>query len=216
MWDALTWQGKALVIAAVLGTLLVLGLVTRPSSGSAPPTLLADRTRIPEIALAGSTLSPTPTAALAVASPSPAASPTPPASPTQQPAATATPAPPTAAPPPPTAVPVAPTEPPPPTETPPPSCETTAAVSDSSPPVGATITLTARLTCAGTGVAGAQMGALITTPAGQSTCNGISDRNGNTVCTWQVTGPAGGGVSINACFTYQQQVVCAQTGYTPR
>jgi len=78
------------------------------------------------------------------------------------------------------------------------------------------VTLTARLICSGAGVAGAHMGALITTPAGQSNCNGISDRNGNAVCTWQVTGPAGGAVSINACFSYQQQVVCAQAGYTPR
>jgi hypothetical protein len=213
MWDALTWQGKALVIAVVLAALLVLGLVTRPSSGGAPPAVLADRTRVPEIVLAGSTLPPTPPATRTAASPSPSP---PPPSPTPPPAATERPALPTAAPPPPTAVPAAPTEPPPPTETPPPSCETTAAVSDSSPPVGATITLTARLTCGGGGIAGARLGALITTPGGQSTCNGISDRNGNAVCTWQVTGQAGGAVSINACFSYQQQVVCAQAGYTPR
>ncbi len=221
MWDALTWQGKS-VVAGLLFAILIVYLVlarqhsqpqvidrslSQPSIGqnalsSAPPAATASSTPQPAL----------PAALLATARP---AVPTPP--PTEPATATAPAAPSTA-------VPTRAPPPPSPTDVPeepqataiPAGCLVAASVSNSSPAIGSVVALTARLTCGGAGVGGAQMTGIVSYKNGQSHCTGVSDLTGSASCGLPVAGATVGlSVSIDACFTNQAQVYCGQTGFTP-
>ncbi len=221
MWDALTWQGKSVVAGFLLAILLVYLVLARQHS---QPQVIDRSLSQPSIgqnvlssALPAATAPPTtqpalPAALQATARP---AAPTPP--PTEPATATAPTAASTAVPtrtpslPSPTNVPEEPTATPIPA-----GCLVAASVSNSSPAIGSVVALTARLTCGGAAVGGAQMTAIVSYKSGQSRCTGVSDLTGSASCGLPVAGATVGlSVSIDACFISQGQVYCGQTGFTP-
>jgi hypothetical protein len=216
MWDALTWQGKAVVVSVAAGILVVVALLSNRGGGSGQSPVSVIETIAPQVALAIATPPPSATApaqptatnipSAATSTPAPSsttAAPTP-----TRPAATA--------PAQPSVVPTATVEPATVVPTAPAGCSAVASVSDQTPKIGDLLTLTARLTCGGQGVAAAQMTALITSSSGQATCAGVADGGGRATCTLQVGGPAGSQVMISACFSYQSQVICGSASFTPR
>jgi hypothetical protein len=217
MWDALTWQGKLLAIGAVAMALLLFLFLSGRSNGSSPARSLAAQPTIAAITVipptqgpATATAPPQPTAAAPTGTVAPQATATaqataPPASATPQPAAsTPAPLPPTAAP--------QPTEAPTPR---PPGCEAQVSVSNASPAAGTSVTISGKLTCAGAGVPNAQMSAIATSQGGrQSGCGALTDATGAGACQVVIPAAATGANSVNACFSYQGQVTCAQTSFT--
>jgi hypothetical protein len=158
-----------------------------------------------------------------IASPTRAAAVLPQSSPTPQPtiavatattvAATATTAPPTAttAPAPqPTSPPAAPTAAPPPV--------VAGCVVDNATITNRTTgreTVTARLTCGGSPIAGAPMTALFYYQNTNSSCVGLSNSAGNAACTANPTTGGGALTSVSTCFSHQGQLYCGAASAAP-
>jgi hypothetical protein len=224
-WDALTWQGKAIVAAALVFVFLLVGLTyggseDPPSTPLQPvnpaPGVGPGQVTLPQPTIASGII-PVATAATAPASqaqPTPTGAPEP--SPTDVPTApTVAPAPPTAGPPPPS----------PTSEAPPPplptavaaGCNVETALSSSSPSAGQTLSVTARLTCDGDGVAGSEMTSFFYAPNSTSSCAGISNVQGLARCSISVPGGSPGQlVTVTPCFNHNSQIYCGQAGYTPQ
>jgi hypothetical protein len=229
IWGALTVQGKLVLAGAVVGLLLLFGLISgggdRPGSDSSQAFVLPTLALSPTAARGPST-SPTSPATAAVSPASAtsiaAASSSPPVStptPDTPPPTTVAAAQPTATRPAPTptqpVVAVVPTEPPPPPPPPeptqpPPGCVVSAIPSPSLPPGNDSVTGT--LNCGGTPSSGAPMTAVFSYDLVSSGCSGTSGASGTASCAVSVGRETGSLRSVDVCFNAGGQRYCTSAG----
>ena len=83
--------------------------------------------------------------------------------------------------------------------------------------MGSVEVVTGQMSCGGRAIAGAQMAALFSFGNTTATCSGTSDSTGIASCSLRLLEATPNVfVSVSVCFSYQNEVICGKTGFTPQ